>query len=252
MSDIESPLLEFDHEEAKVKAADIVAGTIPDRVVLSFFAEVIEERCGEGRADLAHELRWEGITTKVFALMTARGRVGIVHPGVGAPLAAGVLEELIALGGRYFVACGSAGSLVPGQAMGHIVVPVSALRDEGTSYHYLPTSRFVTADPVASDALIRCLNRYGLPYTAGPTWTTDAPFREVAERVERRRREGCLTVEMEAAALMAVAAHRGVPLACYLYAGDDLSSGKWEPRGWRSSTARRQLFDLAVEAVADL
>jgi len=246
------PLLEFDQGQAeKVKPADIVAGAIPDRVVLSFFADVIDDRCGEGKARVVHELRWEGIVSKVFAVETRRGSVAVVHPGVGAPLAAGILEELIALGGRYFVACGAAGSLVPGQEMGRIVVPVSAVRDEGTSYHYLSASRFVEADPLALDVVITNLSRHGLEHTTGPTWTTDAPFRETADRVERRRQEGCLVVEMEAAALMAVAAHRGVRLAYYLYAGDDVSASEWEPRGWRSSPARRQLFDLAVEAVTN-
>jgi uridine phosphorylase len=249
---IDVPLLEFDHGQVeKVKPTDIVAGVIPERVVLSFFADVIEERCGEGRADVVHELRWEGITSKVFAVQTPRGRVAVVHPGVGAPLAAGMLEELIALGGRYFIACGSAGSLMPGQAMGHIVVPVSAVRDEGTSYHYLAASRFIAADPVALDVVIANLKRHDLEHSTGPTWTTDAPFRETPSRVQRRREEGCLTVEMEAAALMAVAAHRGVPLAYYLYAGDDLTARGWQPRGWRSSAARQQLFDLAIEAVTN-
>ena len=250
MCNTDVPLLEFDHGQVeKIKPADIVAGVIPDRVVLSFFADVIQDRCGEGRANVVHELMWEGITSKVFAVQTPRGRVAVVHPGVGAPLAAGMLEELIALGGRYFVACGSAGSLTPGQVMGRIVVPVSAVRDEGTSYHYLAASRFVAADPLALDVVIANLKRHGLEYSTGPTWTTDAPFRETPSRVERRRRDGCLTVEMEAAALMAVAAYRGVQLAYYLYAGDDLTASKWQPRGWRSSPARRQLFDLAVEAV---
>jgi purine-nucleoside phosphorylase len=250
MCHIDVPLLEFDQGQVeKVRPADTAAGSIPDRVILCFFAEVIRDRCGQGRADVVHELEWEGFVSNAYAVEASRGRVAVVHPGVGAPLAAGILEELIALGGRYFMACGSAGSLVPELAMGRLVVPVSAVRDEGTSYHYLPASRFVEADPVALDVAVTNLNRHGVEHTTGSTWTTDAPFRETLDRIERRRREGCITVEMEAAALMAVAAHRGVSLGYYLYAGDDLSGAEWEPRGWRSSPVRQQLFDLAVEAV---
>ena len=74
-------------------------------------------------------------------------RLGIVHPGVGAPLAAGFLEELVARGARSFVACGGAGVLVPDVALGHVIVPTSAVRDEGTSYHYLAPSRTASPTP---------------------------------------------------------------------------------------------------------
>jgi len=81
MSDADVPLLDFDHGQAeKVKPAGTVAGSIPDRVVLSFFADVIRDRCGEGRADVVHELEWEGIVSKVFAVATPRGRVAVVPP----------------------------------------------------------------------------------------------------------------------------------------------------------------------------
>lgn len=171
------------------------------------------------------------------------------HPGVGAPMAAGMMEEAIATGCRKLMACGGAGAVVPGLALGHVVVPTAAVRDEGTSYQYLAPSREVDAQPGPNAAAIAVLERHDVPHVFGKTWTTDAPYRETRSRIARRRAEGCITVEMETAAFLAVAAFRGVEFAQYLYAGDDVSGDAWEHRGWERSSARASLFWLAVEAV---
>src|SRR5262249_53727886 len=186
----------------------------------------------------------------VYELTIDGARLALVHPGVGAPLAAGFLEELVARGVRAVVACGGAGSLVPDVALGHVIVPIAAIRDEGTSYHYLPASREVEPTDVAVKAILATLERHGIPYVTGKTWTTDALYRETREKVRRRVDEGCLTVEMEAAAFFAVARFRGIAFGQLLYAGDDLSGDVWDARGWDShETGRMQLFRLASEAV---
>jgi len=102
------------------------------------------------------------------------------------------------------------------------VVPVSAVRDEGTSYHYLSPAREVEPSPRAVSAIKLVLERHKVPYITGKTWTTDGFFRETPGKVELRRSEGCLTVEMEAAAFFAVARFRGVTLGQVLYGGDDV------------------------------
>jgi uridine phosphorylase len=176
-------------------------------------------------------------------------RVALFHPGVGAPLAAGLLDEVIALGCRKFIACGGAGVLDREIAVGHVVVPTSAVRDEGTSYHYLPPSREVAASVEGTAAIERVLRARNVPYVLGKTWTTDAIFRETAGKVQMRRAEGCLTVEMEAAAFFAVAQFRGVTFAQLLYGGDDVSGDLWDDRGWGTRhTVREKLFWLAAEA----
>jgi uridine phosphorylase len=176
-------------------------------------------------------------------------RVAVAHPGVGAPLAAGFLEELIALGGRRFVACGGAGVIDPRVGAGHVVVPTSAVRDEGTSFHYLPASRTVDTDPAMVARLCAVLTRHGIAHDTGRTWTTDAIYRETPGKVALRRREGCLTVEMEHAALVAVARFRGVAFGQYLYGGDDVTGPVWDGRDWQANTPRREaLFHLALEA----
>ena len=143
--------------------------------------------------------------------------------------------------------------LVPEIALGHVIVPTAAIRDEGTSYHYLAPSREVQPTPEALAAIVATLERHGVPHVTGKTWTTDALYRETREKAARRVAEGCLTVEMEAAAFFAVAWFRGISFGQLLYAGDDLSGDVWNARGWDGhETGRQQLFQLAAEAVLTL
>jgi uridine phosphorylase len=180
-------------------------------------------------------------------------RLAFFHPGVGAPIACGLLEEVIAFGCRKFIVCGGAGVLDKEIAVGHLVVVTSAVRDEGVSYHYLLPGREVLAHPAGVAVLQKVLSAHSLPFRLGKTWTTDAPYRETPARIASRRAEGCLAVEMEAAALMAVAEFRGVMLGQVLYGGDDLSGDVWDNRGWQSRREIREaLFWTAAEACFDL
>jgi uridine phosphorylase len=250
------PILEFDPDTSALIEPGHVAAPLeglPTAAVICFFAEVVDEACGDGRAEVAVEMGWELPHHPLYVLDVGEGRrVAVFSPGTGAPLATMFFEDAIAHGCRNFVACGGAGALVPGLALGHVVVPDAAVRDEGTSFHYMAAGREVAADPGAVAVAVSVLERHGVPHTVGKTWSTDAPYRETVGRIERRRAEGCITVEMEAAAFMAVAAHRGVRFAQYLYAGDDLSGEAWDHRSWQTTAARRALFDLALEACLEL
>ena len=139
-------------------------------------------------------------------------------------------------------------------AVGQFIVPTSEVRDEGTSYHYLPPSREVQPDPEAVAAIEEVLSAHQIPFRLGKTWTTDAPYRETIEKVKRRRAEGCITVEMEASAFFAVAKFRNIPLGQILYGGDDVSGeAEWDQRDWHSQfDIREQLFWLAAEACLEL
>jgi uridine phosphorylase len=222
---------------------------IPDAFVLCFFHDAI----GRLVADLAGRevttLGSEMGMHPVYEVGAGDRRVGIALAGVGAPLAAGWLEELIARGARRFVAVGGAGVLVPDLALGHVIVPVAAVRDEGTSFHYAPPGRTIAPTDDALAAVLATLERHAIPHRTGLTWTTDGFYRETRNKVAARAAEGCITVEMEAAALFAVARFRGVSLAQMLYAGDDLSGDAWDPRGWQAhATGRDLLLRLAIEA----
>lgn len=245
------PILEFDPSpQAVIEPRRVVESIdIPEHCVACFFQDVIQELVDQGEATVVDHRRSELGLHPVYQVETPGGQVALFHPGVGAPLAAGMLEEVIALGCRKFIACGGAGVLDSAIPAGRVVLPVAAVRDEGTSYHYIPPGREVGPHPEALEALRRTLEARGVPFLEGKTWTTDAFFRETPSKVRRRRAEGCLTVEMEASALFAVARFRGVPLAFLLYAGDDVGGHEWDHRDWMERRdLRRRLFRLAAEA----
>ncbi|MEP7293658.1 MAG: nucleoside phosphorylase [Chloroflexota bacterium] len=242
------PILEFDPAlEAFIEPGKVLSRLdhLPEYCVLCFFADVISSVCVES----IHHLGSEIGKNPIYVVEREGTRFAVVHPGVGAPLAAAFLEELIALGCRKFIACGGAGVLNPEIALGHLVIPTSAVRDEGTSYHYLPPGREVAASAKGIRAIQETLDAHAVPYVTGKTWTTDAIYRETPVKIARRRDEGCLTVEMEAAAFFAVAQFRGVTFAQILYGGDDLSGDIWDHRDWvRQPSTRETLFWLAAEA----
>ena len=245
------PILEHDTtREAIIEPGRVIqAIDAPAHCVVCFFREVIDSLVERGQAAQIAAGRSEMGVHPLYEVAVEGYRLALLHPGVGAPLAAGLLEEAIALGCRKFIACGGAGVLDREIAVGHIVVPISAVRDEGTSYHYLPPAREVAASPAGIAAIEQTLKARDVPYVISKTWTTDAIYRETSDKIRRRKMEGCSTVEMEAAAFFAVAQFRGVTFGQMLYAGDDVSGSEWDDRGWVDKiSVREKLFWLAAEA----
>ena len=250
-----SPLLEFDPApRAFIEPAEHVRRRdVPEACVVTFFGDTVRRLVESGRARVLAENVWEDGPHPLLEIELDGRRVAVLHSGVGAPLSVGLLEQVIAMGCRAFVVCGGAGSLRQDLVLGHLVLVDSAVRDEGTSHHYAPAARMIDADPRAVEVVADLLREQGLAFVTGRTWTTDAPYRETLAKIAARREEGCLTVDMEAAALAAAAAFRGVPLAQILYAGDDLSGELWHSRGWQSQTqVREDLVSLAATAALRL
>jgi uridine phosphorylase len=249
------PILEFDPtREAIIEPGKLIESIdIPEHCVICFFQDVLTGLVESGKARFVVASKSEIGAHPFYEIEVGGRRLAFFHPGIGAPLAAGLLEEAIARGCRKFVACGGAGVLNSEIAVGHIVVPIAAVRDEGTSYHYLSPSRDVQPTPEAVAAIERVLERHNVPYVAGKTWTTDAIYRETPDKVRMRRDEGCLTVEMEAAAFFAVARFRDVTFGQMLYSGDDVSGEDWDARDWVNRVSvREKLFWLAAEACLEL
>jgi uridine phosphorylase len=139
-------------------------------------------------------------------------RCGIIARTIGGPYAVLVAEQLAVCGVRVIIGLTSAGRLSPRLPVPGVVVADSAIRDEGTSYHYLPPSERVKACTGLVETLVAELPVVGLPLRRGLVWTTDAPYRETAEQVERYSRLGALAVEMQAASLFAFGLRRGIPV----------------------------------------
>ena len=283
ISSVDLPLCEDDLAAPGVlEPATVLAGLrvedMPEVAVLCFFPEVVEALAAGGarricrlssergrmpvwevRADMLFPAEAQDHTADMPFPAEAQDdivggeRLAVMQPGVGAPLAVMFFEELIALGCRRFVAVGGAGALLHDLTLGHAIVVDSAVRDEGTSFHYLPPGRVVDADPHGVKVLSAVLDEAEVPYRVARSWTTDAIYRETRSRVERRQAEGCAVVEMEASALIAVARYRGVRFAHLLLAADSLAGDAWDHRGWTTAReARDGLFRLAARAALAL
>ncbi len=251
MADFPAPILEFDPtRQAFIEPSRVFQSLdVPEHCVMCFFKEVLDAvvTTKNARVLAAHE--WADGSHQIYEIDHGGRRLAFMHAGMGGPLSAGLLEDAIARGCRKFVVCGGCGALDPKIAVGYLVVVSAAVRDEGVSYHYVSPSREVQAHAEGVAVLQSTLADRGLPFVTGKTWTTDAPYRETPARIASRRSEGCVTVEMEAASLMAVAQFRHVVLGQILYGGDDLSGEVWNDRGWTSrKDVRENLFWLAADA----
>lgn len=164
--------------------------------------------------------------------------VGIVGCAVGAPFAVLIAEQLFASGCRLLVSMTSAGQITPAGPTPYFVIIDRALRDEGTSYHYAPPGDYADADPRLVAMAAIALKQGNLPAIVGPTWTTDAPYRETAEAIDAARTRGMLAVEMEAAALYAFAAASGASVLCLAHVTNTMGqSGQDFEKGEADGTA---------------
>lgn len=249
------PILEFDPAvRAKIEPSYVVQKRgVPEHCVITFFGDVISKMLGEGKLKKVGEFITCTVTLPVYETEFNRKRIGIVQGYLGAAGAGAQLEELIAMGFKKFIVCGAAGVLQRDIQVGHLIVPYAAIRDEGLSYHYLEPSREVECNQKALNCIVEYLNKNQIPFIKAKTWTTDAFYRETEDKIALRVSEGCVTVEMEAAAFFAVSKFRNVVLGQILYGGDDLSGVQWDSRSWVSrEDIRINLVHLSMAICLEL
>jgi purine-nucleoside phosphorylase len=189
---------------------------------------------------LPWRLRWQrsvyragGMNGDLFALKKPKDKVGIMTGfGGGSPMTAELAEEFAAMGVRRMILMTWGGTLQPELKPGDIIVVNQAIRDEGTSYHYLPASKTITADMQLVDQLVSAIRARGGSCSVGTTWTTDAPYRETVEEIRQYQSEGVKTVEMESAGLFTIGKVRGIPTASVVVGMDSLANFQWQvPEG---------------------
>lgn len=189
-----------------------------DQLVERFHGEQIAENSnGNGKLPV-YKINYEG---EELALFMSR---------VGAPACIVQYEELFAMGLEKVVVFGTCGVLSKDIEDLAIIIPTSAIRDEGTSYHYMKASREVETNPKYMDDFIKLLEEHEYSYVKGKTWTTDAPYRETRNKVMDRKNEGCVCVDMECSAIFALAKFRNKDVFQFFYAADNLDSAKWDKR----------------------
>jgi len=249
------PILEFDDTQvAKIEPSashKITEGY--EYCVITFFREVLETMEKEGQIQVVKYLNCETLEVPIYEMDYMGKKVHLTLGYLGAAGSAGFLEELIAYGFNKFIVCGGAGVLRKDIAVGHLIIPISAVRDEGVSYHYLAPAREIECNPEVVGKIEEDFNKYKIAYIKAKTWTTDAFYRETEKKVELRKSEGCVTVEMEAAAFFAVAKFRNVKLGQILYGGDDLSGVDWDSRKWHNrADIRKNLVDISIRICSSL
>ena len=249
----EIPILEYDDDPRAViePRHETLGISLPKKAVFAFLCEAVDKYAEAHGAPVVAEFVSATKKFPVYLLDRNGQQICLVQAPVGASAAAQVLDWLIGYGVREIVSGGSCGALTDLDE-GVFLVPCKALRDEGTSYHYLPPARFVETSERVRRAIETVLTRHGLPYTEVVAWTTDGFFRETKEKVEYRRREGCSVVEMECAALAACAKMRGAAWGELLFTADTLADADcYEERNWGIGAVPRAL-ELCVEAAEQL
>jgi uridine phosphorylase len=206
----------------------IPEGDIPEICVLDPDGDILRALRRDARASLSKF--WACYHTDLYEFDDGAEHFGIIGCAVGASFAVLLAEQLFVSGCRFLISITSAGQIVAQGPPPYFGVIDRALRDEGTSYHYLPPAAFAEADLALVEAAMGTLSQSGLRVYRGAAWTTDAPFRETAGAIARCRAEGILAVEMEAAALYSFAQARRKPVLCLAHITNQMavSGGDFE------------------------
>ena len=243
------PILEFDDNPQAVimpnhEGLDL---QLPKKCIYAFLEEEIDRYAQEVEADCVGEFVSATKTYPVYVINYKGEKVCLVQAPVGSAPAAQFMDWLIGYGVEKIISTGTCGVLTKIEENAFLV-PVRALRDEGASYHYAPPSRYMDVNVEAISAIEQVLEQLGVPYEEVMTWSTDGFYRETAEKVAYRKEEGCAVVEMECAALAAVAQLRGIVWGQLLFTADSLADlENYDSRDWGS-----EAFDKALELCLEI
>lgn len=246
----EIPILEYDdcagavilpnHEKLNMK--------LPKKAVFAFLYDAVDNFAGANQAEVAGEFVSATKNYPVYVVNYHGEDICLMQAPVGAPAAVQILDWLIGYGVKAVISAGSCGVLREMEE-NRFLIPTKALRDEGTSYHYAPPSRFIEADSSAVGAIQGALDANGFRYEEVTTWSTDGFYRETAEKVAYRVEEGCSVVEMECSALAACAQLRGAVWGEILFTADSLANVlEHDSRNW-GEQSREIALKLCLDAV---
>ena len=191
----------------------LAESSVPELCILDPDGDLLRQLQDAGRTALCPS--WACYHTKMYEFQEAGVRFGIIGCAVGAAFSVLLAEQAFASGCELLISLSSAGQIIASERAPYFILIERALRDEGTSYHYLAPSRYAEAETALTQPVMAALLAAGQHVHLGATWTTDAPFRETAAAITAARREGILAVEMEAAALYAFAKARGKKVLCF-------------------------------------
>ena len=228
----------------------------PDTAVSCFtgdmFRTLIRDICEDGGKPSSYST---GMGARVYFGKYKGKKLAFYLSPVGAPACAATLDDIYAMGAGKVIVFGTCGVLERTIPDGSVIIPDSAIRDEGTSYHYAPPSDEILLPQTYRNLFISLLDQNEIPHLTGKVWTTDAVYRETREKVERRRQQGCICVDMECSALAAVSQFRKKELFQFFYAADNLDAESWEPRSLSPSKRKdrkKKIAELAAELAVSI
>ena len=247
------PILEYDTDECAVLMPDHekLGLKLPEKAVFAFLGSYIDEYAKNHNAVQVQTFVSATKNYPVYILRVNNEEICLCQAPVGAAAAVQFMDWLIAYGVRKIISAGSCGVLCDMEE-NRFLIPYKALRDEGTSYHYLPPYRYAMIDKRALGALEKAIESQKIEYIMVVSWTTDGFFRETRDKLAYRKEEGCQVVEMECAALAACAAFRNVIWGEILFTADTLANEHaYDERGWGRASHEAALM-LCIDAVLNL
>ena len=248
-------LEEFDSSQKAIINPWDLQEKIPDfpKTVVTCFARTTFDRMvHDFQGQVIAETSMANVHIPIYQVELAGQKIAIYNSPVGASACVAVAEELFAMGAQRFLVFGTCGILDQEIEESSIIVPLAALRDEGTSFHYLAPSDKVLLDEQNQASLIAFLNRNKISYQSGTVWTTDGIYRETLTKMRQRQAAGAICVDMECSAMVAWASFRKLDLAYFFYAADHLSEEKWQPRTLSNDAdldTKDKIASLALEFV---
>ena len=193
-----------------VRAERGLTGTdVPKVCLLDFDGDISDWLVASGKAHRWHS--WACFHTPMFSL-EVDGAFGMIPRTIGGPYAVLVAEQLLVSGAEVVLGLTSAGRVSASLPLPSFVIPTKAVRDEGTSYHYIAPAPFIHAMPDLVEVLATAVHPLGRAVSRGAVWTTDAPYRETHEQLDHYAQAGVLAVEMQAASLFAFSAAKKFPV----------------------------------------
>lgn len=245
-------LEEFDScKEAVLNAPDVVKPVkgCPKVIVTCFAHDLVDYAAANYDGKIISHFHYTNGRLPLYEIQTDDKSLGLIMTLVGAPAAVCQYEELFAMGVEHILVFGTCGVLDKNLEDCSIIIPDEAVREEGTSYHYEPGSDRIAVNVDMRDQMIAFFDEQGVSSTVGTVWTTDGVYRETREKVARRKKEGCICVDMECSAFAALAKFRGKTVSQFFYSADNLDSDIWDKRSLSNHSEphkKRNIVDLAI------
>ena len=223
-------MLQFDKDrKAMINPEEMVCRNdkMPDTIISFFEVKLMDEFLKMFSTEIIGKVHMACKVHPIYKVNYQGKNFAVMQAGVGSPYCVGLFEDAIAMGVKNILLFGSCGALIDAKHTS-IIIPTSAIRDEGTSYHYMEATDEIELDSKYVNRLIDFCKKHSIEYATGKTWTTDAFYRETKGKVAERVKQGCISVEMECSAMTALSKFRGVNFSQFFYVTDSLAKEDYD------------------------